>query len=43
MPADLDETDGRLGLLYNRKSEDVIQHWLGELKDTAFIEYHLDE
>ena len=29
--------------IYNRKSEDVIQHWLGELKDTAFIEYHLDE
>ena len=29
--------------IYSRKSEDVIQHWLGELKDTAFIEYHLDE
>ena len=29
--------------IYSRKSEDVIQHWLSELKDTAFIEYHLDE
>ena len=29
--------------IYNRKSEDVIQHWLGELKDSAFIEYHLDQ
>lgn len=29
--------------IYSRKSEDVIQHWLGEIKDTAFIEYHLDE
>jgi peptidyl-prolyl cis-trans isomerase SurA len=29
--------------IYSRKSEDVIQHWLNELKDTAFIEYHLDE
>ena len=29
--------------IYNRKSEDVIQHWLSELKDSAFIEYHLDQ
>lgn len=29
--------------IYNRKSEDVIQRWLGELKDSAFIEYHLDQ
>ncbi|HEV7166077.1 MAG TPA: peptidylprolyl isomerase [Gammaproteobacteria bacterium] len=29
--------------IYNRKSEDVIQHWLGQMKDAAFIEYHLDQ
>ena len=29
--------------IYNRKSEDVIQHWLSEMKDAAFIEYHLDQ
>jgi peptidyl-prolyl cis-trans isomerase SurA len=29
--------------IYNRKSEDVIQHWLNEIKDTAFIEYDLDQ
>ena len=29
--------------IYNRKSEDVLQHWLSELKDSAFIEYHLDQ
>ena len=29
--------------IFDRKSEEVIQHWLSELKDTAFIEYHLDE
>lgn len=29
--------------IFDRKSEEIIQHWLGELKDSAFIEYHLDE
>jgi len=27
--------------IFARKSEEVIQHWLGELKDSAFIEYHI--
>ena len=29
--------------IFARKSEEVIQHWLNELKDSAFIEYHLDD
>jgi peptidyl-prolyl cis-trans isomerase SurA len=29
--------------IFARKSEEVIQHWLNELKDSAFIEYHLDQ
>ncbi len=29
--------------IFQRKSEDVIQRWLSELKDSAFIEYHLDD
>ncbi|MGE5625666.1 MAG: peptidylprolyl isomerase [Bacillota bacterium] len=29
--------------IFARKSEEVIQHWLSELKDSAFIEYHLDD
>lgn len=29
--------------LFARKSEEVIQQWLSELKDSAFIEYHLDD
>ena len=29
--------------IFARKSEEVIQHWLSELKDSAFIEYHLDQ
>ncbi len=29
--------------IYNRKSEDVLQHWLSQMKDSAFIEYHLDQ
>ena len=27
--------------IFARKSEEVIQHWLSELKDSAFIEYHI--
>lgn len=27
--------------IFARKSEEVIQHWLSELKDSAFIEYHV--
>lgn len=45
---DVDQTDSDLKdkayqAIFARKSEEVIQHWMGELKDTAFIEYHLDE
>jgi peptidyl-prolyl cis-trans isomerase SurA len=29
--------------IFARKSEDVIQHWLSELKDSAFIEYHIGQ
>ncbi|HEV2332170.1 MAG TPA: molecular chaperone SurA, partial [Gammaproteobacteria bacterium] len=29
--------------IYQRKSEEVIEHWLSQLKDSAFIEYHLDQ
>jgi len=29
--------------IFARKSEEVIQHWLNELKNSAFIEYHLDD
>lgn len=29
--------------IYQRKSEEVIEHWLNQLKDSAFIEYHLDQ
>lgn len=29
--------------IYQRKSEEVIEHWLSQLKDAAFIEYHLDQ
>ena len=28
--------------LYARKSEEIIQQWLSQLKDSAFIEYHLE-
>lgn len=28
--------------IFTRKSEEIVQHWLAELKDSAFIEYHLD-
>lgn len=27
--------------IFARKSEEVIQHWLSEIKDSAFIEYHI--
>ena len=27
--------------IFARKSEEVIEHWLSELKDSAFIEYHI--
>ena len=27
--------------IFSRKSEEVIQHWLSEIKDSAFIEYHI--
>jgi peptidyl-prolyl cis-trans isomerase SurA len=27
--------------IFARKSEEVVQHWLSELKDSAFIEYHI--
>jgi peptidyl-prolyl cis-trans isomerase SurA len=27
--------------IFSRKSEEVIQHWLSETKDSAFIEYHI--
>jgi peptidyl-prolyl cis-trans isomerase SurA len=45
---DVDQTDADLKdkayqAIFARKSEEVIQHWMSELKDTAFIEYHLDE
>ncbi|HEY1990883.1 MAG TPA: peptidylprolyl isomerase, partial [Gammaproteobacteria bacterium] len=29
--------------IFARKSEEVIQQWLGELKDSAFIEYHIGQ
>ncbi|HEX2667055.1 MAG TPA: peptidylprolyl isomerase [Gammaproteobacteria bacterium] len=29
--------------IFARKSEEVIQQWLSEIKDTAFIEYHLGQ
>lgn len=29
--------------IFARKSEEVIQHWLNELRGSAFIEYHLDQ
>ena len=29
--------------IFARKSEEVIQQWLSELKDSAYIEYHLDK
>jgi peptidyl-prolyl cis-trans isomerase SurA len=29
--------------IFARKSEEVIQHWLGEIKDSAFIEYHIGQ
>ncbi|HEY4126996.1 MAG TPA: peptidylprolyl isomerase [Gammaproteobacteria bacterium] len=29
--------------IFARKSEEVIQHWLSELKDSAFIEYHIGQ
>jgi len=28
--------------IFTRKTEEVLQHWLSEVKDAAFIEYHLD-
>ena len=28
--------------IFNRKSDEIIQQWVNEAKDTAFIEYHLD-
>jgi peptidyl-prolyl cis-trans isomerase SurA len=28
--------------IFSRKTEEVLQHWLNEAKDAAFIEYHLD-
>lgn len=28
--------------IYARKSEEIIQQWLSQLKDSAFIEYHLE-
>ncbi len=29
--------------IFSRKSEEVIQQWLSELKDSAFIEYHVGQ
>jgi peptidyl-prolyl cis-trans isomerase SurA len=29
--------------IFARKSEEVIQHWLSELKDSSFIEYHIGQ
>ncbi|HEY3858108.1 MAG TPA: peptidylprolyl isomerase, partial [Gammaproteobacteria bacterium] len=29
--------------IFARKSEEVIQHWLSQLKDSAFIEYHIGQ
>ncbi|MGA9851373.1 MAG: peptidylprolyl isomerase [Gammaproteobacteria bacterium] len=28
--------------IYARKSEEIVQQWLSQLKDSAFIEYHLE-
>lgn len=28
--------------IFNRKSEEIIQQWVSEAKDAAYIEYHLD-
>lgn len=45
---DTDETDEKLrnrayDAIFARKSEEVIQNWLGELKSQAFIEYHIGQ
>ena len=29
--------------IFARKSEEVIQHWLSEIKDSSFIEYHIGQ
>jgi peptidyl-prolyl cis-trans isomerase SurA len=29
--------------IFARKSEEVIQHWLSEIKDSTFIEYHIGQ
>lgn len=42
--ADQTEEQGRnraYQAIFARKSEEVIQHWLSEIKDSAFVEYHL--
>jgi peptidyl-prolyl cis-trans isomerase SurA len=28
--------------IFNRKSDEIIQQWVSEAKDAAYIEYHLD-
>jgi peptidyl-prolyl cis-trans isomerase SurA len=45
---DTDETDEKLRnrayeAIFARKSEEVIQNWLSELKSDAFIEYHIGQ
>ena len=45
---DIDKTDEdrrnrAYQAIFARKSEEVIQQWLSELKDTAFVEYHIGQ
>ena len=42
-PSDENRKSKAYEALFARKSEEVIQQWLSELKDAAFIEYHLDD